>query len=236
MDKLHFLDAVETPWGEPVDLAWHEIAPLILTSGAIIAGDPFDLLTNDQPAFAPQVAPGRYPVRLIVGYFPNPADTMTHALVTDLRVTLAVLCLNTDEPVRWEKAAPASVNKLQEDEIWCYTTDSGCGAFLDAATLPMLQQRYRQQSGFPDLLADILAAHSRPTYTWADILLEATSCSNLTIFSAYGGNGEYGSYWGYDAKDQPVCLVTDFDVLDTEAWQKLAGQWPTLLATHAIEK
>jgi Protein of unknown function (DUF4241) len=34
------------------------------------------------------------------------------------------------------------------------------------------------------------------------------------IFSAGWGDGFYASYWGLNAKGEPLKLVTDFNVLD----------------------
>lgn len=235
MNEIHPLCTVPTPWDEPIALSWQEITRLALPSGAVVAGDPFDLLAEDNAPFAQQVAPGRYPVRLVLGHYFVPKDPMQEdeGLVEDLRVTLAVLCLDHRAPVRWEKALPPDMAPLLEDEVWCYTVDSGSGAFLDGEALSVLHWRYDNEPDFVQQLVDAIGAHYRPTYDWADVTLELNLGANMVTFATYAGDGEYASYWGYDADGQPVCLVTDFDALETDVWQEMDGQWTALL--HGVE-
>ncbi len=116
-----------------------------------------------------------------------------------------------------------------EDETWCYVVDSGSGAFLDASALDTLHARYRQELDLPQQLADAIGANYRSTYDWADVLIDPVSGANLVTCATYSGDGVYGSYWGYDAADRPVCLVTDFDALDWDVWQTLGSHWADVL-------
>lgn len=36
----------------------------------------------------------------------------------------------------------------------------------------------------------------------------------MLLFASGWGDGTYSSYWGYAADDSPVCLLTDFGVVD----------------------
>jgi hypothetical protein len=36
---------------------------------------------------------------------------------------------------------------------------------------------------------------------------------HVALFSSGMGDGAYTSYWGFDAGGEPVCLLTDFDIL-----------------------
>jgi hypothetical protein len=157
------LCALETFWGEEIATSWLEIGPLVLPSGAVVAGDPFTLLSDDVKPFAPAVEPERYPVRLVLGHYVVPEDPAQEdgATVEDLRVGLAVLCLGAGVPVRWENAIPAGVGTLPEDEVWCYLVDSGSGAFIDATTLPLLHRRYHEDPDFVQYLVG--RTTSRPT-------------------------------------------------------------------------
>ena len=47
--------------------------------------------------------------------------------------------------------------------------------------------------------------------------MDETTGVNIIAFSSGWGDGCYPSYWGYDAADQRVALVTDFGVLD-QSW------------------
>jgi hypothetical protein len=231
MTNLQPLGRLDTFWGEEIATSWLEIGPLALPSGAVVAGDPFTLLSDDVEPFAPTIEPGGYPVRLVLGHYFVPKDPeQTEAvMVEDLRVGLAVLCLGDGVPVRWENAMPAGVGPLPEDEIWCYLVDSGSGAFIDAATLPLLHQRYQDDSDFVQHLVDAIQAHYQPTYNWADVVLDAETGANMLTFATYGGDSQPASYWGIAADGQRICLVTDFDAFDLEAWQALEGRWFDLL-------
>ena len=231
MTHRHPLCALETFWGEEVATSWLEIGPLALPSGAVVAGDPFTLLSDDVKPFAPTIEPGGYPVRLVLGHYfvPKDPEQTDGVMVEDLRVGLAVLCLGDGVPVRWENAMPAGVGPLPEDEVWCYLVNSGSGAFIDAATLPLLHQRYQEDSDFVQHLVDAVQAHYQPTYDWADVVLDAETRANMITFATYGGDSQSASYWGIAADGQRICLVTDFDAFDLEAWQALDGRWFDLL-------
>jgi hypothetical protein len=231
MAHLQTLCTLETPWGEEVATSWLEIGPLVLPSGAVVAGDPFTLLSDDAKPFAPAVEPGRYPLRLVLGHYVVPRDPaqVDGATVEDLRVGLAVLCLGADVPVRWENAIPAGVGPLPDDEVWCYLVNSGSGAFIDAATLPLLHRRYHEDPDFVQYLVGAIEAHYHPTYDWADIVLDTDTGANMITFATYGGDSEPASYWGLAADGQPVCLVTDFVAFDPDVWQPLGGCWLDLL-------
>src|SRR5688572_1614093 len=69
-----------------------QIAELVLTSGKIVACDPFTLW-GEQP-FARAVPPGRYPVFL----------TIAHYKGGDKREAFASVRFHPDNPVRWEMA------------------------------------------------------------------------------------------------------------------------------------
>ena len=52
-----------------------------------------------------------------------------------------------------------------------------------------------------------------PTWSWADLIVDETTGANIIAFSSGWGDGCYPSYWGYNAANQRVALVTDFGVL-----------------------
>ena len=47
-----------------------------------------------------------------------------------------------------------------------------------------------------------------PTWSWANV--EVGDRRNVVMFSTGLGDGIYSSYFGYDERGNPVCLVTDF--------------------------
>lgn len=174
---------------------------------------------------------------LVLGHYFVPKDPMQEdeSLIEDLRVTLAVFCLDNSAPVRWEKALRPDMDPLPEYEVWSYAVDSGSGAFLDAEARSVLHWRYDNEPEFVSQLVDAIGAHYRPTYDWADVTVELNLDANrspLPPTAATVSTPRTGA-WGYDADGQPVCLVTDFDALETEVWQEMDGKWTALL--HGVE-
>ena len=50
-------------------------------------------------------------------------------------------------------------------------------------------------------------------YISATVTVQGGAGGNLIAFSSGWGDGSYASFFGYDAHDNLVCLVTDFRVL-----------------------
>jgi hypothetical protein len=65
-------------------------------------------------------------------------------------------------------------------------------------------------------MATIVDALQRSTHPrWANVVLDSTTGANIVAFDSGYGDGIYASFFGYDAQDRPVCLITDFEVLPT---------------------
>jgi hypothetical protein len=45
---------------------------------------------------------------------------------------------------------------------------------------------------------------------WANVCLHEETRANMVAFSTMGGDGSFCSYLGYSAKEELVCLITDF--------------------------
>jgi len=48
---------------------------------------------------------------------------------------------------------------------------------------------------------------------WGSVIVCEDTRLNVVMFSSGYSDGFYASYWGFDADDNVVCLVTDFNVL-----------------------
>jgi hypothetical protein len=191
-------------------LRLHVIGELVLTSGHILACDP--MLMFETPPFADTVPPGRYPVILSVAELPS----------GDQRVACALLRLSERAAVRWEVAAPQgqTLSALTPAKAFGYSVDFATGCFMDADVPPELvaQETARtdgtdESAQFYARLDDLQNKTYAPTWSWADLIVEETTGANIITFSSGWGDGCYPSYWGYDAADQRVALVTDFGVL-----------------------
>jgi hypothetical protein len=201
--------------GERVDVGIHQVTmrlrtlgELVLTSGKIVACDPF--VFPDADPFTVAASAGRYPVIVSVAHFGDGVEA-------DQRVACAMLRLREAEPVRWEMATvpgqdPAT---LEEGYIFGYPVDAGTGCFMDAEAAQDLAMD-DVDGGHADTLLEEMDKTQVPTWAWADLEVRAATGANVIAFSAGFGDGFYASYWGYDADDKPVCLVTDFGVLNEE--------------------
>lgn len=186
-----------------------------VTSGRIIAVDPLTLF-GAQP-FTRTVAPGRYRV------------TVYMALG---RVAAAGMRFAEGKPDHWEPAllAGQDVNELKKDQFFGYGVDAGLGSFMDAETLPLLEERDRQVqaklgSDYTSYYDNVLATEL--TSNGDDYVLHqpmADRKGNIAIFSSGWGDGFYGSYWGLDKAGNPLVLVTDFNVIKNSDGTK-EPQW-----------
>lgn len=200
-----------------------EIEPLELVSGRLVACDPLVFLRGAE-AFAKTVEPGTY--KVVLGRVED-GDT-AYALVR--------LSKRKRKIARWEVArCPGE----EEVEGWPgYSVDSGVGGFVDAATIEAFLkeedaieekvaakiaeddvdlsdslayakafERHRASAG-PDRLADVQS--DVRDKGWAAVELGPDAEGNIVAFRAGTGDGVYATFWGLDAKGQPVCAVTDF--------------------------
>lgn len=186
-----------------------ELGRLKVTSGRIVAADPFVYL--DAPAFSFKVAPGDYPVRLAVADFG-----------TDQRVALARIDFLDVKAVRWEMAVTdaQSIKDLKPGELFGYGVDTGTGSFADAEGFAALNARYGGATSEDyEALSDkwITAgedggkARGLP-HTFL-LMTDAGPRNNLALFASGWGDGFYGSWVGYAADGRVVTLITDFGVV-----------------------
>lgn len=199
---------------EQYTLHLRTIGELVVTSGHILACDPMFLF--EIPPFAGAVPPGRYPVILSVAALPS----------GDQRVACALLRLSERAAVRWEMATPQgqTLSALTPGEIFGYPVDfaTGCFTDVDVPSTLVANEAARTDAAdesdhFYDRLDDMQDKTYTPTWSWADLVVDETTGANVIAFSSGFGDGFYTSYWGYDAANQRVALVTDFGVLD-ESW------------------
>lgn len=207
---------------------------LVVTSGKIAACDPLVFLRGADP-FARRVKPGEHPV-----YVGRLHGENAFARI-DFRPRRAAIA-------SWEVArCPGE----EEVEGWPgYGVDSGLGCFVDIESAQRYRERedevgervaakvaaegidptdvmashdaferHRLEEG-PDPLAQIEEALGPDDH--AAVVLDEETGGNLVAFRAGTGDGVYASFWGLDAKKQPLCLVTDFGLLEGHA-QRDAG-------------
>jgi hypothetical protein len=177
---------------------------LELPTGSIVANDAF-LVIDPRPLLR-TVEPGHYPVVLTIAETPFFAGSTVAFARIQFREAL---------PVRWELATKGNqdVSRLAPDEIFGYGVDSGTGAFMDLVTAKGIDDNY---TPYGDLMVELLQQGRTRGEPWATVVVDPNIGANAIAFQSGGGDGFYGSYWGFDADDNVVCLVTDFSVLEDD--------------------
>lgn len=178
-----------------------EVGRLVVTSGQIYAGDA--LIKPRGSTFSKPVPVGSYPVLLSIATLDN----------GDQRVAFARVELAPGRSVRWEMATSGGQDTatLAGDEIFGYPVDSGTGSFMDLDVARRLETMSSSEAAaFNERVVDEFLSHAVNTWHLADVTVDTSTGANLVGFASGWGDGFYASYWGYDAHDDVVCLVTDF--------------------------
>lgn len=208
----------DTGAGERCTLHVHVLGDLVVTSGHIVACDPLVML--DTHPLAATIPLGRYPVLLSVAAFAH----------GDQRVAFALLRLSDHAAVRWENAVPQgrSLEALQPGHVYGYPVDAGTGCFMDtdaarALAAPSTPTTAGQEGAVGegrDLSEELLKLQEQTyvnTWSWANLVTDPETGANVIAFSSGLGDGFYSSYWGYDAAEERVALMTDFVIVD-DSW------------------
>jgi hypothetical protein len=184
--------------GRPVTIFTHAMGPLVLTSGRIVAFDPYSAC-RPLP-FSRTVAPGYYPVLLSI---------MRRG--EDQRVAMALVYFQEKHPTRWELATRGEEDArlLRPGQRFGLEVDAGLSGLVDADVVGRVAEAHER-------LDEELRASYRHTWLYASPTLDPESKANLIAFSPGEGQGTYPCWWGLDEDGQPVCLVVDFRLLELE--------------------
>lgn len=188
-----------------------DLAPLKITSGKVVAADPF--VSTDQQPLALDVPAGAFPVRLAVLQ-----GSMGRGRVAFARVDIA------DKPiVRWEAAKPIDMQRDAEnpDGTWGVTVDSGVAAFFDQEAGQATSDAIAADETFFDswLERGQNAGYRDKGASGAFRLAVDVGPGNVVAFDSGWGEGTYTVYAGYDAIGALAALLIDFDILD---WSKVS--------------
>ncbi|OAB45290.1 DUF4241 domain-containing protein [Paenibacillus glacialis] len=178
---------------------------ITIVSGKMVACDP--LISHNHP-FERTIQSGKYPV---VAWWHKEEE----------RIAAAELKLSDTRPIRWEMAVRPgqNVNELKDGSIFGYPVDTGLGCFGDVEAIDKLDEmeaRLQRDLGddfislYDNLIEDVLSERDD---NWGSVIVCEDTGLNVVMFSSGYGDGFYASYWGFDADDNVVCLVTDFNVL-----------------------
>jgi hypothetical protein len=173
---------------------------LHLPTGRLVACDP-QALSGEEEAFITAVEPDDYPVTLLLA---KDDDSEW--------VAAAQIHFRQEPAVRWEAARTPEDGDL---ETFGYGVDNGTGCFIDASWLAAASVLAVSDEEYADTLTAIEAAPDSDSIT-TEITLKGKPPGNLIAFSTGTGSGLYPSFFGLGADGKPVCLVTDFEVIDSK--------------------
>jgi len=138
------------------------------------------LLDPWRPPFSFRARPGRYPV---------------FAAVTRDDNALILVRFRSRAPVRWETARPD-----------CFGVDSATGCLMDYRVARFLLRRARANKY--DRYWRLFNDHKEGRLRSDSVCQDESSGANVILFHTFGGDGTF-PFYGYDARDRLVCLVTD---------------------------
>ncbi len=178
-----------------------------LPSGRIIATDPCYLTDLDEtPPFAHSVAPGSYPVRLVLAH---PAN----ASAVSERVACMLLQLSAAPALHWAPALHPGerLAGLVSGQFFGHTVDSGLACFVDAVAVAELASAPRLELYHERIVGCYTQEFRR--IPAINLPLPGPAPANVIACSAGYGDGAYPSWWGYDETGAVCVLATDFFVL-----------------------
>jgi hypothetical protein len=193
-----------TPEGELLVFRTVDAGQLFLPTGRIVAADPFVL--PGTKAFTRSVPPGKYAAEFIIA-----------TCEKERRFAYAVLRFRPSLPARWELALLPGQNpsNLAEGEFFGYPVDTGMGSFMDEKTAVLLRGQYDADENFWKTISRTLGDRSNDATGWTNFVLESVSGLNLVACESGWGDGLYGTFFGLDAENEPLCLLTDFGVVES---------------------
>ena len=188
----------------PFTIRTEAIASLNVPTGEIIASDLY-FGTLTQP-FIRRVPPSHYPVSL---------SLMRESGQAWESVAAAKIQFSSTQPVSWELALipEQDLSTLKPGEIFGYAVDSGTGSFASPASAQALTSKLDHDQAYTNEIIKASEVHST-TGSWVSLIPDPTTAHNIVFFVSGYGDGFYASYWGLDPRGQPVCLVTDFALVD----------------------
>jgi hypothetical protein len=184
-----------------VTMACQEMGAITLPTGRIVACDPFTEIHTR--GFRRTVDPDSYATFIAIADYGH-----------DQRIAAAMILFAVEtHPLYWELAVDANGGPLESPG---FLVDSGLGCFMDLKLTRYLfrQAENRRLGRYQRQIDTQLDEHARPTWSWANTAIATSSRANMIAFTTGMGDGTYASYFGLDGSGRPVCLISDFRLLD----------------------
>jgi hypothetical protein len=192
---------VDTEFGR-MEIEKIEVGNLKLITGKIIATDP--ILMYDDQCYSKHVAPGTYKVYIYNGIIEK---RKTQTVLAELR-------FNDNIPVKWEMALLEGENSkgFASDEFMGYEVENGLGCFMDEHVMDILDIMDEDElENYENNIKDTIRQGDK---TWANIIIDEKTQSNMIIFTSGWNSGVFPTYYGFDKNGKLVKIVTDFMVIE----------------------
>ncbi|WP_165422765.1 DUF4241 domain-containing protein [Ktedonosporobacter rubrisoli] len=223
--------------GVPFSIQKEQVGELLVTSGSIIACDPYFLPLSRPKPYTTKIPPGRYPVFV---------SGIQSEGICGGRVAFAQVQLSKQEGVRWEMALRPGedVSTLAPDHFFGYGVDSGTSCFLDQDVQAWLLEQFKARgyadwsppqtqeeaeawqkrweamtAFFYDQVGDPLLRILESSRLGAgSMTLKSPTGGNIVAFHSGYGDGSYPSYFLYTAEGSLSSLITDFGIFQDVEW------------------
>jgi uncharacterized protein DUF4241 len=193
--------------GEPTMLSAVEAGDLVLPTGRVVAADVF--FFNTEP-FTRRLPAGRHPVLLL-------SSARDPDLAGD--VAAAMIRAAPGDPVRWELALVAGQDPttLQRDEFFGYGVDSGTGCFASAEAVAAVTTEGSFAEDYGERILRGFDPKGGIASPSVEVVVDPATGANVIGFTSGFGDGAYPSWFGLDARGEPLVLLTDFGILEAPA-------------------
>jgi len=179
-----------------------EAGKLKLQTGKVIATDP--ILMYDDQCYSKHVSPGVYSVYIYNGKIEK---RKTQAVLAELRI-------NENTPVKWEMALLEGENSngFASDEFMGYEVENGLGCFMDEYVMNILDVLDEDElEKYENNIKEVIRQGDK---TWADVMIDEKTKSNIIVFASGWNTGVFPTYYGFDKDNKIVKIVTDFMVIE----------------------
>ena len=209
MKDLHVTAAfkeqtITLPYKEKVPCSFivKDIGKLKISTGKLVACDP--LVCPETEAFDISLPAGEYPVQLAIAHIKD-----------DQRVAYAKLIIKNQPVSSWKMAllSGQSLSKLQQDEYFGYSVDSGTGCFGDKHAMDVLCDKMTKVDDYYEKILNECDKTYVHTWSWCNLQIDDNLKSNVIVFSTGFGDGLYSTWIGYSEDGDIACVVTDFDIV-----------------------
>jgi hypothetical protein len=185
---------------------------LRLPTGRLVAGEPWAGFGGEAGAYAfvQEVAPGTYPVELVLADFHDPGNPQGNFEFSG--VAAARLVIREEPVVRWRMALQPGNDEasLGPHEFFGYPVDGGIGAFGSPEVFDRLDETDSSGEDLFDLSMKLFKGDEVVEY------VDQATGHNLVMFASGDGDGHYATWVGYTGDGEIACFLTDFLTLTAQ--------------------